>query len=61
MLKRISKDEWYPVYYLDDSNDTWGTNVEVPEELICRHDAVNAEFELVQQELEKLFAEAKND
>ena len=50
MKVKISSDEWYPVYELDDFH---GKECEVPEETVNRWKHIREEFDLMQKEMRK--------
>jgi hypothetical protein len=52
---KVSKNEWWPVYSLG----SWGDEVELPQELIDRHDAALKEFNEVQDLIQDAYAAAR--
>lgn len=54
--RRLDVDEWYPVYSLEVELRTYAGDmlVEVPQELVDRHDRIMAEFDAMQAELRAL-------
>lgn len=53
MKARISKTEWYPVWVLD-TIEGYGTEVDIPQDLIDRYQANMKVFDEIQSELRKL-------
>lgn len=51
MIKKIDKDEWYPVFYL---TDDYGTDVDIPEDKVAWIKAAFAEFAKAQYYLQEL-------
>ena len=55
MKARLTKDEWYPVYDIIESENSIGETVEIPDHLVAEHKAAAAAFDAVQRELDKLY------
>ena len=60
MKTSIVKDEWYPVFYIDNAM-SYGPILDLPEDLIQRWEKISNEFDQIQRELGNLYYRAKDD
>lgn len=58
MKKVIHKDEWYPVYCLEDE-ESWGEKVDIPDSLWDKWVIVVKDFDECQGELKYFYNKAK--
>ena len=59
MKVSIYRDEWYPVYTLDEQEDVIGHDIEIPEAIFKNYLRAKMDFRLIQCILEGYYKEAE--